>query len=115
VGEPFGNVAKTAANAATANAADPSPTPKTSAMPHAATPTVTRDALLPPDRTTRIAARITAPAASALFVRFTSGGSHPLIAALANATAQTRAIVDSTIHHECVARAGAWAVVWVVT
>jgi len=62
-----------------------------------------------------MAARITAAAASALFVRFKSGGSQPLIAAAANATAQTRAIVDSTIDHGCVANAGAWAVVWVVT
>jgi hypothetical protein len=115
VGEPFAKVANAADRAATANAAEPSPTPNVSAMAHAARPTVTRDGPLPLETTTRMVATTTAPAARALRARRTIGGSQPLIAAVAMATAQTSAIVESTIAHECVANVGACALVWVDT
>src|SRR5207302_11032961 len=92
--------------------AGPMGSPKHSAIPHAAMPTVAREELTPPVSSTSSEATRRAPATSGFLNRVADAGNSPRMHKAAAAIATTRASVESVAGQGWVTIAGACALVW---
>src|SRR5437868_3055548 len=100
---------------ARANDAAPIATPKHSAIPQAAIPTVASAGPAPPVRSTRRDATSRAAADSGFLSGVIADGSQPRMPRAATATAPNSATVDNAAGQLWTTATTAWALVWVVT